>query len=78
MSVIIISPEDGKKSTVSCGERRNEHSHRVSVVVKTVDKALTHVFMNKRVVRDVMTPDSKLLGGGKFAVKEEVGDFEEG
>ena len=59
-------------------ERRNEHSHRVSVVVKTVDKALTHVFVDKRVVCDVMTPDSKLLGGRKFAVKEEVGDFEEG
>ena len=58
-------------------ERGNEHSHRVSVVVETVDKTLTHVFVNERVVRDVMAPDSKLLGGRKFAVKEEVGNFKE-
>ena len=58
-------------------ERRNEHTHRVSVIVKTVDKTLPHVFVNERVVRDVMGPDSKLLGGRKFAMKEEVGNFEE-
>jgi len=58
------------------GDRRDEHAHRVRVVVETFEEALTDVLVNVRVVRDLLLPLLGLDFVGQFAVIEQVGDFE--
>jgi hypothetical protein len=47
----------------------------VRVVVETFEEALTNVFVNVGVVRDLFLPGGRLGFGRKFSVVEEVGDF---
>ena len=58
------------------GERRDEHPHRVGVVVEPVDEALAHVLVDERVVRDVVRPLLELRLVRQLAVQEEVGDLD--
>ena len=58
------------------GERRDEHPHRVGVVVEPVDEPLAHVLVDERVVGDVVGPRLQLRLVGQLAVQQEVGDLE--
>ena len=64
----------GVKRAKRCGGR-NEHSHRVGVVVKTVNKAFAHIFVNHRVVGYVVHPFLVLRISGQFAVEQQVCHF---
>ncbi len=66
----------GVKRAKRCGGR-HEHAHRVGVVVKAVNKAFAHVFVNHRVVGYVVHPLFVLRIGGQFAVEQQVCHFEE-
>ena len=59
-----------------CGERRDEHAHRVGVVVEAVDEALAHVLVDERVMGDVEPPLVELRAVGQVAVEQEIGDLE--
>ena len=58
------------------GQRRDEHPHRVGVVVEPVHEALAHVLVDERVVGDVVGPLLELRLVGQLAVEDEVGDLE--
>ena len=58
--------------------RRDEHAHRVGVVVEAVHEALAHVLVDEGVVGDVVGPGRELLGGGELPVEQQVGDLQEG
>ena len=60
------------------GDRRDEHAHRVGVVVEAVDEPLAHVLVDERVVGDVVRPRGELVGGRQLAVQQQVGDLEIG
>ena len=57
------------------GERRDEHPHRVGVVVEAVDEPLAHVLVDERVVGDLVGP-RRSCGRRELAVQEQVGDLE--
>ena len=57
-------------------QRRDEHAHRVGVVVEPIDEPLAHVLVDERVVGDLVGPRGELLLVGKFAVQQQVGDLE--
>ncbi len=57
---------------------RDQHPHRMSVVVEPLEKALAHVLVDERVVRDVLGPHLVLFGGRELAVDQQVGDLEVG
>ncbi len=59
------------------GDRRDEHPHRMGVVVEPVDEPLAHVLVDERVVGDVEAPLVELGLVRQIAVDEEVGDLEE-
>ena len=59
-----------------CGDRADEHAHRVGVVVEAVDEALAHVLVDERVVGDVVGPLLQLRRVRQLAVQQEVGDLE--
>ena len=71
--VLRVGVEGGKRS-----EGRNKDAHGVSVVVEALHEALAHVFVNERVVRDLVGPVGHLRFGGEFAVEEQIGNFEVG
>ena len=58
-------------------DRRNQHAHRVSVVMKAVQKLLD-ALVDERVVRDVVSPFAQLRFGGQLAVEDQVGCLEVG
>ena len=47
-------------------------------MVEALHEALAHVFMNERVVRDLVCPLGHFGLGGELPVKEQVGNFEIG
>ena len=55
---------------------RDEHPHRVRVVVEPVHEPLAHVLVDERVVRDVRGPQVELVGGRQLAVQQQVRHFE--
>ncbi len=55
--------------------RRNQHAHRVRVVVKSIEKFLD-ALVNERVMRDVVRPFVQLRFRGQLAVKNQVGGLE--
>ena len=55
---------------------RNEHPHRVCVVVEAVHELLD-VLVDPRVVRDLPGPLLQGLGRGELAADEQVRDLEE-
>ena len=57
--------------------RRNQHAHRMGIVMKAVEKFLD-AFMNERVMRDVVGPILQLLRVRQLAVQKQVGGFEVG
>ncbi len=57
------------------GNRGNQHAHRVSVVVKTINEFLD-ALVDERVMRDVVSPIRQLRFRGKLAVKNQVRGFD--
>ena len=55
---------------------RNEHAHRVGVVVEAVDEPLAHVLVDERVVGDLVRPRLELALVRQIAVQQEVCDLE--
>ena len=70
--IFCIRIERGKR-----GNRRNQHSHGMGVVMKTIEKFLD-AFVNKSVMCDVVGPVRQLGFVGEFAVKNKVGGFDVG
>ena len=60
-----------------CGDGGDQHAHGMGVVMEAVEKFLD-ALVNECVVGDVIGPRLELLGGGEFAVEEEVRGFEVG
>ena len=60
------------------GDRRDQHPHRVGVVVEALEEALAHVLVDERVVGDLVAPRLELRRGRQLAVEEQVGDLEVG
>ncbi|CAB4564508.1 unannotated protein [freshwater metagenome] len=71
--VLGVGVEGGKRS-----KGRNEDAHGVSVVVESLHETLAHVFVNERVVGDLVRPIGHLRFGGEFTVEEQIGNFEVG
>ena len=59
------------------GDRRDQHAHRVRVVVETFEESLADVLVDVRVVRDLFAPTPRPVPrSGQFAVVEQVGHLE--
>ena len=58
------------------GQCRDEHPHRVGVVVEAVDEPLAHVLVDEGVVRDVADPCVELRLVRELAVQQQIGDLE--
>ena len=58
------------------GQARDEHPHRVGVVVEALHEPLAHVVVQEGVVDDLVRPRLELLRGRELAVQQEVGDLE--
>src|SRR5664280_1224649 len=71
--VLGVEVEGGERS-----HRRNQHSHGMGVVVEPLEEALPHVFVNERVMGDLVLPDVVLGRARQLALQQEIGDFEEG
>ncbi|CAB4606228.1 unannotated protein [freshwater metagenome] len=68
-----VGVEGGKR-----GEGGDKDAHGVSVVVEALHETLAHVFVNERVIGDLVGPLGHLRFGGEFAIEEQVGNFEIG
>jgi len=53
-----------------------KHAHGVGVVVEALHETLSHVLVDERVVRDVVTPLLELGRGRKLTVDQEVRDLQ--
>ena len=76
MAVVVVDLCVGIESGQGC-HRRNEHPHRVRVVVEAVHELLD-VLVDPRVVRDLPGPLVQGLGRRELAADEQVGDLEKG
>ena len=59
------------------GDGRDEHPHRMGVVVEALHEPLAHVLVDVGVVRDVVGPRRELRLRWQLAVEQQVRDFEE-
>ncbi len=59
-------------------DRRDEHAHRVRVVVEALEESLAHVLVDEGVVGDLAHPLGELHGRRQLAVEQQVGDLEVG
>src|ERR1700730_2490798 len=59
------------------GDGGNHHAHRVSVVVEPIQEFL-YGLMDKRMVRDVVSPLIELRAIGQFPVQNQIGCLEVG
>ena len=60
------------------GDRRDEHPHRVGVVVEALEEPLAHVLVDEGVVGDLVHPLAELRRRRELAVEQEVGHLEVG
>ena len=60
------------------GNGGDQHPHRMGVVVEPLEKPLPDVFVDERVVGDLVLPRLVLPGVGQLPVDQEVGDLEVG
>src|SRR5882724_9024385 len=56
-------------------DRGHHHAHRMSIVMKAVQKFLD-AFVDEGVMRDVVGPVLELRGGGQFTIQKQIGSFE--
>ena len=60
------------------GDRRDQHPHRMGVVVEPLEEPLADVLVDEGVVGDLVLPGLVLLGGRELAVQQQVGHLEVG
>ncbi len=60
------------------GDSRDEHPHRMGVVVEALEEPLPHILVDERVVGDVVTPVRELLFVGQLALQQEIGHLQVG